>query len=401
MAEASLPLRPAARRPRRLLPSLRALDTTLLLSLGALLCLGLVMVASASVAVADRGGDALELFQRQALYAALALVAGAVALRVPLVYWQAASTALLVFGCFLLTLVLVPGIGLEVNGARRWLPLVLFNLQVSEVARLCVLMYLSGYLVRRQHQLHEHRRGFFIPMAVLALVAALLLAEPDFGAAAVLTATGLAMLFIAGAPLGRFVLLIVLVSGIGSLLLLTSPYRMERLTGFMNPWADPFDTGFQLTQALIAIGRGGWFGVGLGNSVQKLFYLPEAHTDFLFSVLAEELGLAGIAAVVLLYGIAVWRTFGIAARALRAERPFGAYLTWGIGFWFGLQAFVNMGVNMGLLPTKGLTLPLMSYGGSSLVMTVVAMALVLRVDYETRIATAPARPTGGPGGRHG
>lgn len=398
MVEASLPLRPSSRRPRRPAPMLPYLDKALLLALAGLLCLGLVMVASASVAVADRGGDALELFQRQAMYAVLALLAGAITLRIPLVYWQAASTALLVFGCFLLVLVLIPGVGLEVNGARRWLPLVLVNLQVSEVARLCVLMYLAGYLVRRQEHLHEHRRGFLIPMAVLALVSALLLAEPDFGAAAVLTATGLAMLFIAGAPLGRFILLLLLAAGAGAALLLTSPYRMERLTGFLNPWADPFDTGFQLTQALIAIGRGGWFGVGLGNSVQKLFYLPEAHTDFLFAVLAEELGLAGIATVVLLYGLAVWRTFGIASRSMAAERPFGAYLAWGVGFWFGLQAFVNIGVNMGLLPTKGLTLPLMSYGGSSLVMTVVAMALVLRVDFETRVATTPARAAGQEGG---
>ncbi len=397
MPDLSLPLRPGLRRARR--PALLAhLDIFLLLALGALVALGLVMVASASVAVADGSREPLALFYRQAVFVVLSLTLGATALQVPLAYWQAAGTALLVLGGLLLVLVLVPGIGHEVNGSARWLPLLAFNLQVSEVARLCMVVYLASYLVRRQDDVRERPRAFLIPMLLLGIAAALLLAEPDFGAAVVVVATGMVMLFIAGAPLGRFLLLTLLAGGAATALLLSSPYRLARLTGFLNPWADPFDSGFQLTQALIAIGRGGWFGVGLGNSVQKLFYLPEAHTDFLFAVLAEEFGMLGMAVVLALYGFVVWRTFGIAARSMAAGRPFGAYLAWGVGFWLGFQTFINLGVNMGLLPTKGLTLPLMSYGGSSLVMTTVAMALVLRVDHETRVATTPARAVGAEGG---
>ncbi|MDZ7810390.1 MAG: putative peptidoglycan glycosyltransferase FtsW [Arhodomonas sp.] len=266
------------------------------------------------------------------------------------------------------------------------------NLQVSEVAKLCVFIYLAGYAVRRAEALRRSAGGFLVPVAILALVAALLLAEPDFGAAAVVLATGLALLFLAGAPLLWVVALGALGMAAAAALVVASPYRWERLTAFLNPWADPFDSGFQLTQALIAVGRGGWFGVGLGNSVQKLFYLPEAHTDFLFSVLAEELGVMGVTATVALFAYLVWRVLRIGSAAMAAGRPFGAYLCWAVGFWLGLQAFVNMGVNLGLLPTKGLTLPLMSYGGSSLVMTLLSLALVLRVDYERRAAVREVQP---------
>lgn len=399
MAELRASLYPAFRSQRRAPALAPNLDLSLLVAGALLVALGLVMVASASVAVADRGGSSLALFYRQGVFALLGLVIGAAVLRVSMAHWRAASTALLMLGCFLLALVLIPGVGVEVNGSRRWLPLVVFNLQVSEVARVCVLLYLAGFLVRHHEHLRESRRGFLAPMAVLGVVAVLLLLEPDFGAAVVITATGMAMLFIAGAPLGRF-LLLALVAGAGTAALLASaPYRMARFMAFLDPWADPYNTGFQLTQALIAVGRGGPLGVGLGNSVQKLYYLPEAHTDFLFAVLAEELGLLGVLGVIVLYGIVVWRIFGIAAASMAAGRPFGAYLAWGTGFWLGLQAFVNMGVNLGLLPTKGLTLPLISYGGSSLVMSMVALALVLRVGYEARVATIPARALS-PGGEH-
>lgn len=400
MTEAVLPssLSGSPARPRS--PSMLAnLDWPLVLALALLVTLGLVMVASASVAIAEREvDDALYLFRRQALYALLAAGLFSVVLWVPLEAWRVASGLLLLFCLFLLTLVLIPGLGREVNGSVRWLPLVLFNLQVSEVAKVGVVVYLAGFLVRRGDAVRASFRGFAAPMAVLAAVSALLLAEPDFGAAVVIVATGLVMLFLAGVPLRRLLPLAAVAAGFAALMIYLSPYRWQRLTGFLDPWADPFDSGFQLTQALIAIGRGGWFGVGLGNSVQKLFYLPEAHTDFLFSVLAEELGLAGMAVVIGLYAFVVVRAFSIGARSFAAERPFAGYLVCGIGFWFGFQAFVNMGVNLGLLPTKGLTLPLMSYGGSSLVMTGVALALVVRAAFELRIASMAARARDGEGG---
>ncbi|MGD8710325.1 MAG: putative lipid II flippase FtsW [Ectothiorhodospiraceae bacterium] len=372
------------------------LDYTLIAAIAAIGVLGIVMVASASVAIADRElGSPLYLLERQLAYAALGIVCAGAVLRVRLEHWQFAGGALLVFGYFLLVLVLVPGVGREANGSVRWLPMVAFNLQVSEVAKVSTFLYLAGYLVRRGDAVRNSARGFLIPVGVLGLGAGLLLLEPDFGAAVVLMATGMAMIFIAGAPLWRFLSLVLLCGGAAAGLVVGSPYRWERFTAFLNPWADPFDSGFQLTQSLIAIGRGEWFGVGLGNSVQKLFYLPEAHTDFLFAVLAEELGLVGVITVVALYGFVVWRSFSIARRSMAADRPFGGYLAYGIGTWLGIQAFVNMGVNMGLLPTKGLTLPLMSYGGSSLVMSMAAMALLLRADHEVRVASLAASRGGG------
>jgi len=374
----------AARRQAGLLDDL---DRPLLLALAALIGIGLVMVASSSVAVAERAtGDPGYFVGRQLAYLALALAAAAAVLQVRLAYWQALSAPLLGFGYLLLVLVLAPGVGHEVNGATRWIGLGPVNLQVSEVARVCLLVYLAAYLVRRVEAVQATARGFLIPVAMLLLGAALLLAEPDFGAAVVMVATGLSLVFIAGAPLGRFALLALGCAGAAALLVVTSPYRWQRLVAFRDPWADPFDTGFQLTQSLIAVGRGEWFGVGLGNSVQKLFYLPEAHTDFLFAVLAEELGLAGMTVVIALYAFVVWRACRIGAASFAAGRPFGGYLAYGVGVSLGLQAFVNIGVNLGLLPTKGLTLPLMSYGGSSLVMTCVALALLLRVDFERRRA---------------
>jgi cell division protein FtsW len=290
----------------------------------------------------------------------------------------------------LLLLVLVPGIGVEVNGASRWINVGLFRLQVSEPAKLLFIIYLASYLARHSEQVRVHISGFLKPLGLLTIAAVLLLLEPDFGATVVLTATVMGMIFMAGVKLTQFATMV----GAGGLLLgglaVSSPYRLERLTTFMNPWADPFDSGFQLTQSLMAIGRGEWLGVGLGSSVQKLFYLPEAHTDFVFAVLAEELGLLGVCVVIALYVLFVWRAFIVAAQAAKANHLFAASLSYGVGIWFGLQSFVNIGVNMGLLPTKGLTLPLMSYGGSSMVVMCAAAALVLRVDYETRSASLSA-----------
>ncbi|HID50187.1 MAG TPA: cell division protein FtsW, partial [Chromatiales bacterium] len=244
--------------------------------------------------------------------------------------------------------------------------------------------YLAGYLVRHREAVQSSLGGFLRPLALLLILAVLLLLQPDYGAVAVLLMTAMGMMWLGGARLFQFLLLLLSVSGALAVLALVAPYRMERLTGFLNPWADPFDSGFQLTQALIAFGRGEWFGVGLGASVQKLFYLPEAHTDFLFAVLAEELGLVTVLLVVGLFLYLVLRALAIGRRAELRELPYHAFVAYGIGCWIGLQAFINLGVNMGVLPTKGLTLPLMSYGGSSMVVMCMAIALLLRVDVETR-----------------
>jgi cell division protein FtsW len=359
-------------------------DYPLIVAIAALALIGLVMVASASIAMAERYGEPLALFQRQLVYMGIAAVGAAVVFRIPLEHWQAASRMFLAFGYFLLVIVLIPGVGHEVNGATRWLDLGIIQPQVSELARLAVILYLADYLARRSELVRQRARGFWIPAGILISGSLLMLAEPDFGGAAVLMATGLIVLFLAGVALSRFVALLAPVGAGVVALVVVSPYRLERITGFLDPWADPLDSGFQLTQALIAIGRGGWFGVGLGESVQKLFYLPEAHTDFLFAVLAEELGLMGVTTVLALYGFVVYRGMRIGAASHRAGRPFGGYLAWGVAAWLGLQTFVNIGVNLGVLPTKGLTLPLMSYGGSSLVTTLAALALLLRVDAELR-----------------
>jgi cell division protein FtsW len=363
----------------------------LLFSAAALAALGLVMVASASVTFADRQlGQPFYYAIRQAIYIGGGVLAGSVLFRLPLAILEQMARVLLLLSFVLLLLVLVPGIGVEVNGATRWINVGLFRLQVSEPAKLLFIIYLASYLARHSEQVRVHISGFLKPLGLLAIVAVLLMLEPDFGATVVLAATVMGMVFMAGVRLTQFASMM----GAGGLLLgglaVSSPYRLERLTTFMNPWADPFDSGFQLTQSLMAIGRGEWLGVGLGSSVQKLFYLPEAHTDFVFAVLAEELGLLGVCIVIALYVLFVWRAFIVAAQAAKANHLFAAYLSYGIGIWFGLQSFVNIGVNMGLLPTKGLTLPLMSYGGSSMIVMCTAVALLLRVDYETRSASLSA-----------
>ena len=350
-----------------------------------LLTLGLVMVASASISLSDRQfGQPFYYTLRQAVFIGAGLLAAWGVMRMRLVYWEKSGVMLLFAGMLLLVAVLIPGLGHQVNGSRRWLPFGLFNLQASEPVKLFVIVYLAGYLVRHGETLRNSFQAFLKPLGLLAIVALLLLLEPDFGATAVMFATALGMLFLGGVRLGHFAVVLGAVGAIAATLAFTSPYRLQRLTTFLNPWADPFDSGFQLTQALIAIGRGEWFGVGLGGSIQKLFYLPEAHTDFLFAVLAEELGLVGVMVVILLFVVVVWRAFVIGARAQLSGNRFGAYLAYGLGMWLSLQAFINMGVNMGALPTKGLTLPLMSYGGSSIIVMCMAVALLLRVDYETR-----------------
>jgi cell division protein FtsW len=364
-----------------------AFDSWLIGTVGALLLVGLIMVASASIGVSEREtGNAFFYFQRQLIYVGLGLVAALVAISIPTSVWEKHSIYLLGGAFVLLVLVLVPGLGHEVNGSRRWVRLGFMNFQVSELARVMLLTYIASYAVRRSEELCSSFKGFMKPVAVLGAGAVLLLAEPDFGAATVLMATGLAVLFLAGVRIHHLLVpVLVAVAGM-AVLAVTSSYRMRRLTAFRNPWEDPFDSGFQLVQSLIAIGRGEWFGVGLGSSVQKLFYLPEAHTDFVFAVLAEEFGFVGVVVVVGLFTLLVGRAFEISRRAADAGLTFQSYLAASIGIWVGLQAFVNIGVNMGLLPTKGLTLPLLSYGGSSMLVTLGVLGLLLRIHHETQMS---------------
>ena len=366
------------------------LDPVLLTIVMTLLLGGFVILASASITISDKiSGDPFFYVERQLLAAVIGAAAGLFCLFVPMRIWQSVSPLLLLVALALLCVVLIPGVGYEVNGSTRWVRFGVMNLQVSEPARLCLLVYLAGYVVRQQKALRERFVGFLRPMLVISLGCALLLAEPDFGAAIVLTATALAMLFVAGARIRDFLLFFSATLVAIVVLAVTSPYRMKRLTGFLDPWADPFDSGFQLTQSLIAIGRGEWFGVGLGDGVQKLFYLPEAHTDFVFAVFAEEFGLLGSLLLIALFLALLWRIFSIAKRAADAERFFEAYLAMGLGTWLGLQAFINVGVNMGLLPTKGLTLPLISYGRSSLIVTMAAIGLLLRIHHELVVDARP------------
>ena len=349
----------------------------------ALLSLGLVMVASASVGVADRNfSNPFYYLQRQLVFVVIGLIVAALVYRIRLVQWEKSGVALLGFALFLLVLVLIPGVGKTVNGSTRWISLGVINLQVSEVVKLFLFIYVAGYLVRHGEEVRTSLRGFIKPMLMVGLAGLLLLLEPDFGSTVVIMGTVLAMTFLAGVRFVQFASFMILFGVSALMLIISSPYRMERLTSFMNPWADPFDTGFQLTQSLIAIGTGGWWGTGLGGSVQKLFYLPESHTDFLFAVLSEEFGFMGVCFVILMYTILFFRIFKIGLQAEKSGNRFAAYLAYGIGVWLALQAVINMGVNMGLMPTKGLTLPLMSYGGSSLIICCMAIGLLLRIHCE-------------------
>ncbi len=382
MTEASL--RAAASQTTRGRGAAVHIDSVTLALVLALLLFGLVMVTSASISMAAQyTGNPFFFLERQLLTAVAGAVAAVVVFCLPMDLWERFSPILFAAAVVMLLAVLVPGLGEVVNGGRRWLRLVGFSFQVSELARVLVLIWVASYAVRRRDELRESFTGLLKPLGLLALIAALLLGEPDFGAASVLFATGFGMLFLAGARL-RYVILLTVVAGcIFGLLAVTSAYRLRRLTGFLDPWANPYSSGFQLTQSLIAIGRGKWLGVGLGNSVQKLFYLPEADTDFLFAVLAEELGLFGVLLTLGLFVALIWRAFYIARLASRAGLDFQSYLAAGFGLWLGMQAFINIGVNMGVLPTKGLTLPLMSYGRSSLIVTMVWVGMLLRIYHET------------------
>ncbi|MDP3745018.1 MAG: putative lipid II flippase FtsW [Methylotenera sp.] len=353
-----------------------------------LLGLGLVMVYSSSIAIAEAdravGHNSSYYLVRQAIFLVISLSAAFVAFNIPVAWWQKMAPYLFLLGLALLILVLIPGIGRVVGGSRRWLSLFVINLQPSELMKLFAAMYVADYTVRKAAVMDSFTKGFMPMLMVMLLVGGLLLREPDFGAFAVIAAISISILWLGGINARIFVGLIILLVVGFVFLIWSSPYRLERVIGFMDPWADPYGKGYQLSHALIAFGRGEWFGVGLGASVEKLLYLPEAHTDFLLAVIAEELGFVGVATVVGLFTWIVIRAFGIGKEAIANERYFGALLAQGLGVWIGVQGIINMGVNMGLLPTKGLTLPLLSFGGSGILANCIAMAILLRIDFENR-----------------
>jgi len=372
------------------------LDALLLWPAVALLLLGLVMVYSASIATAEgsrfTGHQPAYFLIRHAVFLVIGLVAGVVAFQIPLRFWQNIAPWLFIGGVAALLLVIVPHVGRVVNGAQRWLPLGPVNLQPSELMKLFVVLYGADYTTRKLADMGSLRRGFVPMAAVMLVVGFLLLREPDFGAFVVIVTIAMGILFLGGVNARMFAALVIVLAVAFVALVMSSEYRYQRILGFMNPWNDAFGKGYQLSHALIAFGRGEWLGVGLGASVEKLFYLPEAHTDFLLAVIAEELGFAGVAVVIALFALLVQRAFIAGRQALALDRLYSALVAQGIGIWFGVQAFINMGVNMGLLPTKGLTLPLMSFGGSGILANCVALAILLRVDYENRILMRGGRP---------
>ena len=361
-----------------------------------LVSLGLVMVYSSSIATAEAGrysgNNSAYYLLRHSMFLVLALGAATAVFLVPVRLWQKAAPWFFAACMVLLVLVLIPAIGREVNGARRWLNLGVANMQPSELMKLSVVLYAADYTVRKHAVLKNFRRGLLPMLAVMLVVAWLLLREPDFGALVVVAMTAFGVLFLGGMSGRHFGALLAMLGAGFVLLVLSSPYRMQRILGFMDPWSDAYGKGYQLSHALIAFGRGEWLGVGLGASIEKLHYLPEAHTDFLLAVIAEELGLLGVVAVIALFVWVVLRAFFIGRQAALRERHFPALVAQGIGIWIGFQALINMGVNMGLLPTKGLTLPLMSFGGSGLIVNCVAIAILLRVDWENRQLARGLKP---------
>jgi cell division protein FtsW len=371
-------------------PARRAssLDPALLWSAVLLAAVGLVMVYSASIAMAEAerftGFRSGYFLARHSVYMAVGLAMGFALFRVPVWLWQRASPWLFLFGVLLLVALLIPGVGREVNGARRWLPLGFATFQPSEVMKLFVVLYAADYTVRKAAFMDDFKKGFLPMFGVMTLIAFLLLREPDFGALVVVTAVAMTVLFLGGLNWRLFAGLAALLAAAFVVLIVSSPYRLQRILGFMDPWNDSYGKGYQLSHSLIAFGRGEWLGVGLGASVEKLFYLPEAHTDFLLAVIAEELGFAGVALVITLFLFLVHRAFAVGRQAASLERYYAALVAQGIGVWLGAQAFINMGVNMGLLPTKGLTLPLLSFGGTGIVVTCMALAILLRIDWENR-----------------
>ncbi len=355
----------------------------LLFSVMILVGVGIVMVASASMDIAhSQYQDSFYFLKRHLVYLILGIGASVALYRTPLDFLQRSGGILFIVGLVLLVLVLIPGIGRKINGSSRWIHLGFITLQASELAKLFVLVYLAGYLVRKQEEVRRFWRGFLKPLLLLLVLLILLLMEPDFGSAVVITATVMGMIFLSGAKLDQFLWLASVFLVAAVFLVVLEPYRWQRFIAFTDPWADQYNSGYQLSQSLIAFGRGSFFGVGLGESVQKLFYLPEAHTDFVFAVLAEELGLLGVWVVICSIAVLIMCAFSLGRRAAQVGYDYGAYLCYGIGLWLGLQSIINIGVNMGLLPTKGLTLPLVSYGGTSLIVSLMLIALLVRISIE-------------------
>ncbi|MFZ2726079.1 MAG: putative lipid II flippase FtsW [Methylococcaceae bacterium] len=357
-------------------------DPLLVIATSGLLLIGYVMVVSASLHLGAKSGDIWHYPIRQLIHIVLGIVLAKGVASIPLREWEKSGQLLFIIGLLLLIIVLIPGLGMKVNGSTRWLSVLGIRIQVSEIVKFFSVIYMAGYVNRHALSVRESAFGLFKPLLLFSVACMLLLLEPDFGSAVVILIIAMGIMFLAGARLSQFILLIGIVTVLAALLILFEPYRMKRVTSFTNPWADPLDSGFQLVQALISFGRGEWLGVGLGSGVQKLFYLPEAHTDFLFSVIAEELGLLGVISVIILFTLLVCRSFSIALAAEKLGLHFSAFIAYGLGIWFGFQAFVNMGVNMGILPTKGLTLPLMSYGGGSMMTMCCAVGLLFRVHSE-------------------
>jgi cell division protein FtsW len=377
---------------RRIMTPPLPYDRWLIFTVLSIVALGLLMVASASIVVSDHQlHQPFYFFYKQLIYLILGIVIGSVVVQFEIDFWEKFGGILLISTLFLLALVLFPGIGHSVNGSMRWIGLGFIGIQISEIAKFAVVVYMAGYLLRCNTEIKLSFTGFIKPMIVLGVILLLLLREPDFGAAVVILTTALGMMFLAGMRLQNFILLLTIVLVGLTIIAISAPYRLLRVTSFMNPWADPFSSGYQLTQSLIAFGRGGWFGVGLGKSIQKLFYLPETHTDFLFAVIAEELGLIGVLIVIGLFTFLVIRIFMIGRQAQRLGQHFAGYVAYGFGLWITIQFAVSMGVNSGLLPTKGLTLPLMSYGGSSMLVNCITIAVLLRIDYENRMLSVGLR----------
>jgi len=361
-------------------------DKWLIFLILSLIFIGLLMVASASIGTSDHQlHQPFYYFYKQLIFFFLGIALGSVVVQVEISVWEKLSGPLLIVVMLMLALVLIPGIGHAVNGSMRWIGYGPAGIQVSEIAKFAVVVYMAGYLVRQHDDVETRLSGFLKPMLLLGIISILLIKEPDFGATVVIMITALGMMFLGGMRLRHFLLLFGSVIIALTTLAISEPYRLKRLTTFLDPWANPFSNGYQLTQSLIAFGRGGLFGVGLGNSIQKLFYLPEAHTDFLFAVIAEEFGLMGVMVVVLLFTLLVIRILGIGRQAQKLGKHFAGFVAYGFALWIAIQFMVSIGVNSGILPTKGLTLPLMSYGGSSLLITCILLAVLLRIDYENRL----------------
>ncbi len=344
-----------------------------------LLLIGYVMVGSASM---HKSADAFNYIKKQSFNIFIGLSVAYIVTKVPIKIWEKYSQGLFLFGLVLLIIVIVPGVGVKVNGSTRWLSLGGFRFQVSEIVKYFSVIYMAGYVTRHQKAIRDSTFSLFKPIVLFGIASVLLLLEPDFGSSVVIITIAMGIMYLAGARLIQFITLMGVLVFLASVLVYIAPYRMKRVTSFLDPWADAKDTGYQLVHALISFGRGEWAGVGLGSGIEKLFYLPEGHTDFLFSVIAEELGLVGVLTVISLFAVFVWRTFLIAEAAEQLGEKFSAYIAYGLGIWFGFQSLVNMGVNMGILPTKGLTLPLMSYGGGSMLIMCCAVALLFRVHSE-------------------